>query len=323
MTARPDLAGSASRWYAHATLKRLATNLTLAVASLVVFVGLLELLVRWLPLDKGIFLLPGPANCLRRDPLLSMSFRPDCTGDLQGTHLTTNELGLRSPALDPNARTILAAGDSCTWGWRVAQDASYPAVLQQLLAERPLEHRYQVVNAGVPGYTSYQGVEYLRDRGMKLDPAVLLVAYGFNDLFKTGDVETQIARERLLAPLILVDDALIGRSSLYRWMRWQVNLRQPKERGVRATPAQYRANLESMVALGRPHGAQVVFVSFWSPKDPHNEYRDNLTDVAADMNVPVVTYEGPLIDVVHPTADGYRKLASEITARLVDEGFVR
>jgi lysophospholipase L1-like esterase len=284
---------------------------------------LLELVVRVLPLDEGFFLLPEPANCLRRDPVLSMSFRPSCDGELRGTRMTTNELGLRGPAVDHGARIILAAGDSCTWGWEVAQDASYPADLQRLLDERALEHRYQVVNAGVPGYTSHQGLEYLRDRGLQLDPAVLILAYGFNDLFETGDVEAQIARERALATALEVDDFLLSHSSLYRWTRWQVAKRQPRKQGVRVTAAKYRANLEAMVDLGRRHGARVMLLSFWPPAAPETEYRDAVAEVAADRQVPLISYRGPLIDVVHPTAEGYRLLAGEIAARLVAEGFVR
>src|SRR5262245_56564360 len=100
-----------------------------------------------LPLGDG--MLPNRDNCLQRSALLGMEFKPHCRGRLDVTPFSTNALGLRDNEVEnDDATRILALGDSCTWGWSVAQDASYPVRLQQLLDERAGRGRYRVINAG-------------------------------------------------------------------------------------------------------------------------------------------------------------------------------
>ena len=305
-------------------LKSLAVNLTLAAVSTVVFAGLLELGARVLGLDAGFFLIPRSTNCLRRDPLLSMSFRPDCTGDLAGTPIRTNSLGLRGPEPSADgALRILAAGDSCTWGWQVKEEQSYPSLLGRMLGDIAVQNTYEVINAGVPGYTSFQGLEYVRERGLALKPAVLLVSYGFNDVFPTGDVEVQIARERKLLPVLVADDLLLEHSSLYRWTRWRAEQKASRQREARVAVGKYRDNLERLIRMGREHGAKVMLVSFWGGYVPEQDYRHALLGVAKENSVPLVTYEGERIDAVHPTMQGYEDLAKRIANRLVFEAWVQ
>src|SRR5262249_25252017 len=146
---------------------------------------------------------PSPDNCLQRSRLLSQEFRPHCTGSMAATNFHTNGIGLRGDEVrNDNSIRILAIGDSCTWGWQVKEDETYPSRLQQLLDLRWGTGRYQVINAGVPGHTSYQGLQFLRERGVGLQPALVLVAYGFNDASPGGDVEQLITRQARLLPLL-------------------------------------------------------------------------------------------------------------------------
>jgi lysophospholipase L1-like esterase len=43
-----------------------------------------------------------------------------------------------------------------------------------------------------------------------------------------------------------------------------------------------------------------------------------IESVAAARNVPLVTYQGERLDIVHPTREGYRTLAERL-ARTIDE----
>ncbi|MBZ0252995.1 MAG: tetratricopeptide repeat protein, partial [Candidatus Methylomirabilis sp.] len=76
---------------------------------------------------------------------------------------------------------IVAMGDSNTFGWDVELEDAYPKVLEALLNEGLPEPVFQVVNAGVPGYTSFQGRIYLESRLLGLEPDLLIVGYGKND----------------------------------------------------------------------------------------------------------------------------------------------
>jgi len=76
----------------------------------------------------------------------------------------------------PGVTRILCLGDSCTYGTGVTRADAFPALLDQLLGPS-----VDVVNAGVPGYTSYQAVRYLESEGLALEPDIVLFTLGFND----------------------------------------------------------------------------------------------------------------------------------------------
>lgn len=86
-----------------------------------------------------------------------------------------------SRALAAPSRTapvIACFGDSITAGYGVAPGLTYPDDLQHDLDARG--YRYRVVNAGISGNTSKDGVDRLRDI-LALHPAVVIVEFGGND----------------------------------------------------------------------------------------------------------------------------------------------
>jgi acyl-CoA thioesterase I len=73
---------------------------------------------------------------------------------------------------------IVAFGDSLTAGYGADQGDSYPDYLQKLLDTRNLQ--YRVVNMGISGNTTKDGVERLKDV-LALKPAIVIVEFGGND----------------------------------------------------------------------------------------------------------------------------------------------
>ena len=79
----------------------------------------------------------------------------------------------------PDGRpVIIAFGDSLTAGYGADAGDSYPDYLQKDLDAEG--YHYQVINQGISGNTTKDGVDRLQD-ALQLKPAVVIVAFGGND----------------------------------------------------------------------------------------------------------------------------------------------
>ncbi len=115
--------------------------------------------------------------------------------------LKTNSAGLRDVdevSDDLDIFRVLALGDSFTYGYYVHNEEAWPSRLEETLNQR-LEMRFQVLNAGVPGFTIVDELEYLREKGMTLQPDLVVIGFYTNDIF---DFYPPI-REYFARPVIL------------------------------------------------------------------------------------------------------------------------
>ncbi len=77
---------------------------------------------------------------------------------------------------------IILIGDSCAYGLMVRNSDTYAYLLEKKLNNDSFRQRFEVLNMGVPGYSSLQGVRYLKGEVIKYHPDMVLVGFGFNDL---------------------------------------------------------------------------------------------------------------------------------------------
>jgi acyl-CoA thioesterase I len=88
-------------------------------------------------------------------------------------------LPLTTYAAPPRPVPVIACfGDSITAGYGVAPGHAYPDDLQADLDRRG--YHYKIVNAGVSGNTSKDGVDRLKEV-LRLHPAIVIVEFGGND----------------------------------------------------------------------------------------------------------------------------------------------
>jgi acyl-CoA thioesterase-1 len=91
-------------------------------------------------------------------------------------------------------------GDSLTAGYGTDPGEAYPDFLQKTLDQRG--YRYRVVNAGVSGNTTKDGIERL-DRVIALKPALVVVEFGGNDGLRGLRIEdTRANLDKIVSRLV-------------------------------------------------------------------------------------------------------------------------
>ena len=235
-------------------------------------------------------------------------------------------------AIGSGQRLILALGDSNTIG---PLDAPHwPGALQELLRVRAPQPPAQVVNAGVYGYTSFQGVRSFRAlRGHR--PDVVFFSFGANDAHPVRRTDAQYAArlERIrrwsglrVAPPLFHLLGMAGEA-----------LRPGPEPTFRVPLAEYRRNLEAFVGDARAAGAVPVLMTrpfLAVSDDPANllhyvaDYNAVTREVAASSGVRLLDAARLLektperfTDVIHNDAIGYSMIAEAALEQLAAMGF--
>jgi hypothetical protein len=172
-----------------------------------------------------------------------------------GTYeVNTNERGFRTPAFrNEKARgvfRILCMGDSSTFGLQVGDDEAYPQLLGRELA-RAYPGKFEVINLGVPGYSSRQGIELLRRQGLGFAPDLVTFAFGTNDRFfkrPMNDDEVIRLNQSASGTLLRAVRNLLGRTYTYRFLAASLTplVAQPRERRAGGGRGRHRVSLSGM-----------------------------------------------------------------------------
>lgn len=162
-------------------------------------------------------------------------------------------------------RRLLVLGDSSVYGSGVPVSARFTEVLERALdpvhGADPQRRAVELVNGGVPGWSSYQSLLQLHE---SLDLGIDgVVVYSVNsDMMSTEggypDYRYFPARARLRGA------TAVQRLYLLQWLRWSLSdvaRPRPTQVETRRVPVDhYRDNLERIVALCRAHGMGLVMV---------------------------------------------------------------
>ncbi len=184
------------------------------------------------------------------------------------------------PALPSNS-TVLILGDSLSYGTGATKGEDYPTLLAQHTG-------WHIINAGVPGDTTAQGLARLPDLLAEHQPSLLIIELGGNDFLKKVPI-TQT------------------------------------ENNLKAIIEQAKRNQVMTLLIAIPD-YQPVKAAFGGLSD-HALYEklsyETETPLIEDIFSEVLSKNALKADYVHPNAMGYRQVASQLRASLIDLGLLK
>ena len=224
------------------------------------------------------------AEIFERHPYLVGVPRPGAAVERNGAWARINASGYRgAPVAEPSDSVlrVLALGGSTTFGVGLDDADTWPVRLQvaldSALAAAPGRfRRSEVINGGVPGYTSAENLIQLELLGVYLKPDVVVLFQGLNDIrnghspglrtdyanFHAVSQEGNLAVDRLRwgnrSGLVR-----LGRGVLTRLFALPTPHVVPAERRGDPDPqaeAIFYSNLMSFAAVCRVHGVPCLFV---------------------------------------------------------------
>lgn len=243
-----------------------------------------------------------------------------------------DERGFRAQQIDsrdlesPRAR-ILAVGDSFTFGWDVAEHETYPAQLQNLL-EQGSPGAFEVINAGMPGCSSFQAKQLLRRWMPRWQPKIIILLVGRNDGRQTSisDESVQAALQwkipgsEYVFPFMFLHYRSV--QSVAGWLDTRT--------GPRASAKEFWHNLNEIIDQATAHDAAVVLMQHWTQNGAYD-----LRRLASERKVPYLALPSLLRPEAagredlfikthfHPTPAGYHIIATalvDVIAQLPQAG---
>lgn len=167
-------------------LSRRKKMLFIAIPFLALFLAgevtgrLLERYTSYTPRRRASYAQPNPF--LRNALTPGIKFR---SGEYE---INVNSYGFRGDEFampkPPGTFRIFAIGESTTFGWKGVKShlEAWPALLQENLRQMYPARSIEVINAGVPGYTSIEQRINFMLRISKLQPDAIVIYHGNNDI---------------------------------------------------------------------------------------------------------------------------------------------
>lgn len=132
-----------------------------------------------------------------RQTLQTREYRVEWSSNAQGVR-AERDFGPKSPAV----RRIVCVGDSFTAGDQVPYRETWPAVLESELEQRlrraGSELRVEVVNAGIPGFSTANEAAWIAKFGARFEPDLVLLGLTPNDLLENQFPLQYTARDGML-----------------------------------------------------------------------------------------------------------------------------
>lgn len=260
-----------------------------------------------------------------------------------------NTMGFRNPEfnIDKDDKTfrIISLGDSIAFGMGVkSQEKILSRVLEELLNEERGNRRFQVINAGVPGYNTFQKYLYLIEELIHYNPDFVFLNFCLNDadpIELENETQTLLTLPHNLKDYNLSLRIIINQSYLLRFIKSKILEIHPKLRNMAINKRIYEKEWDDMKGyllkmneLLKDMNIPFMIVLFPWQVQLANEYNSIETnkDLSFFLNKHNIDYldlfhrlqdnkDAILFfkDGVHPTEIGHRIAAEEIFRQLKEK----
>lgn len=245
-------------------------------------------------------------------------------------------------------------------GCSVTEFGRYDQFLKSLIDEHQTGiHNFTIVNVGVGGWSSFQGLQQLKRDILPMKPSIVTILYGWNDHWSTFGIEDKdIGNFNLAQPDWLLNISksrvvqLINRTILS--VKYPINDRNKGR--LRVSLSDFSSNLDQMVKLARENSITPVLLTAPSSHkkgyEPaylskrwlddlneliplHQKYVQAVRDIASKEHVLLIDLYAEfnqfnqedlnkffLKDGIHLTSEGNRKIAEMIYKQFVLNGLI-
>lgn len=254
----------------------------------------------------------------------------------------------RTVKKDRNIFRILCLGDSSTFGVGVYLEETYHALLEEKLNKEYSRSgtRFEVINAGVTGYTSYQGLRLYKQKGYRYKPDIVTFYLGTNDYGKRFHLsDKQIIPDNIISDFnAAIENNILLKLNSYRLLRkcifnlFGMSKNSTGEKVQRVSSEDYEKNIQALNRLCRKNGSRLLLISIPFNKKEIDRLNFNARAdfVLNQLENISKTYDIPLLhipemskgmpfadnsqlflDVLHPSPAGHRIIMERLCSYLV------
>ncbi|MCD4785189.1 MAG: hypothetical protein K8T10_15340 [Candidatus Eremiobacteraeota bacterium] len=294
---------------AEAKKKKLFYTILLNIFIVIFFFGALELSLQ-------VYVKYHPYQNFTPDNVLFWKPKPGMCGrfiDKNNSNSTYNLLHPTKYSIEKPKGTvrILCLGDSRTSGNiepPATSESCYPQQIQKKLKKEYPDIPIQVLNGGVPGYTSYQGLIMLKNTVKQFSPDIVTLAFDIHD----GNLAYARDRDALVCSKFIQGlRKVLYKSQIYLLLRRYILRKKLQytsdKRPVfnRVSLDEYRDNINEIIRMGKKHDFEVVFVTLpLAPeREPKNElyYHKVLDEMSKEHNILYINLEKKISNLKNKT----------------------
>ncbi len=230
----------------------------------------------------------------------------------------------------------MVLGGSITFGDGASSvESNYCSQLEDILNQHAVGQRYEVVNCGVPAYSSWHGRQFVQHYMEDLKPDIIILAFGWNDsnldVVPDSNTDYKGPHAHVFMPNFIASTTKIGYILrrgyiMIKYLLLGLGTRPLNKKGVEGVPRvsldEFRANYRAIWEWTQNNSVKILFLTepaAWQSRKGqpsivrYQIYAAEVRKLGADLSIPVadiaakfteldpkVFFTNSEIDYVHP-----------------------